>query len=100
MSVIDLQPGPQVVPHVPENSISPVSHNLTYGSGLGDGHEHDNLPTLLTGGGSGLFKHGRHIKYKNETPLANLHLVMMDRMGVPADSFADSNGKLGYLADL
>ena len=71
---------------------------VTYGSGLGDGHEHDNLPTLLTGGGSGLFKHGRHIKYKNETPLANLHLVMMDRMGVPADSFADSSGKLGYLA--
>ena len=71
---------------------------VTYGSGLGDGHEHDNLPTLLTGGGNGLFKHGRHIKYKNETPLANLHLVMMDRMGVPADSFADSNGKLGYLA--
>ena len=73
---------------------------VTYGSGLGDGHEHDNLPTLLTGGGNGLLKHGRHIKYKNGTPLANLHLVMMDRMGVPAESFADSNGKLGYLADL
>ena len=73
---------------------------VTYGSGLGDGHEHDNLPTVLTGGGSGLFKLGRHIKYKAETPLANLHVAMMDRMGVPAESFADSNGKLDYLNSL
>ena len=67
---------------------------VTYGSGLGEGHEHDNLPTVLTGGGMGSIKLGQHIKYKAETPLANLHVAMMDRMGLPAESFADSNGTL------
>lgn len=73
---------------------------VTYGSGLGQDHEHDNLPTVLTGGGSGMFTHGRHLKYAKNTPLANLHVAMMDRMGVPAETFADSNGKLGYLTSL
>lgn len=74
---------------------------VTYGSGLSIDHNHDNLPTVLTGGGgSGFFKHGRHIKYPNETPLANLHLVIMDRMGVPAEKFADCSGKLEYLDSL
>ena len=73
---------------------------VTYGSGLSLNHDHDNLPTVLTGGGNGLFKLGRHIKYPTDTPLANLHVAMMDQMGVPAESFADSKGKLGYLSDL
>lgn len=74
---------------------------VTYGSGLGRDHDHDNLPTVLTGGGNGLIRrHGRHIKYPSETPLANLHVTMMERMGVPAESFADSNGRLGYLSGL
>jgi len=73
---------------------------VSYGSGLSLYHEHDNLPTVLTGGGNGLFKLGRHIKYPTDTPLANLHLAMMDHMGVPAESFADSKGKLTYLSDL
>jgi hypothetical protein len=72
---------------------------VTYGSGLSRDHDHDNLPTVLTGAGSA-FKLGRHVKYPNNTPLANLHVMMMDRMGIPAESFADSNGKLGYLSDL
>lgn len=73
---------------------------VTYGSGLSIDHNHDNLPTVLTGGGNGLFRHGRHVKYANETPLANLHLAMMEQMGIPAGSFADSKGKLDYLTDL
>ena len=73
---------------------------VSYGSGLSLYHEHDNLPTVLTGGGNGLFKLGRHIKYPADTPLANLHLAMMDHMGVRTESFADSKGKLGYLSDL
>jgi hypothetical protein len=73
---------------------------VTYGSGLSRDHDHDNLPTIVTGGGNGLFKLGRHVKYAPETPLANLHVAMMDQMGIPAESFADSNGKLGYLSDL
>ena len=73
---------------------------VTYGGGLGKDHDHDNLPLVLTGRGNGLFNLGRNIKYPNETPLANLHVAMMNQLGVPAEKFADSNGKLGYLSDL
>ena len=58
------------------------------------------LPTVVTGRGNGLFHLGRHIKFPNETPLANLHLMMMHQMGVPAEAFADSNGKLRELTEL
>ena len=73
---------------------------VNYGSGLSRDHDHDNLPTIISGRGNGLFHLGRHVRYPNETPLANLHVAMMNQMGVPAEKFADSTGKLGYLADL
>jgi Protein of unknown function (DUF1552) len=73
---------------------------VTYGSGLGKDHDHDNLPTVLTGRGNGLFTLGRHVTYPNETPLANLHVAMMNKLGVQVENFADSNGKLPYLSDL
>jgi hypothetical protein len=73
---------------------------VSYGSGLGRDHDHDNLPTLVTGRGNGLFHPGRYVKYPSDTPLANLHLSMMEQMGAPARSFADSTGKLDYLTSL
>ena len=73
---------------------------VSYGSGLGRDHDHDNLPTVLTGRGNGLFHLGRYVRYAPETPLANLHLAMMEQMGVAASSFADSTGKLDYLTSL
>jgi len=73
---------------------------VSYGSGLSRDHDHDDLPTVITGKGNGLFHLGRHINYPAETPLANLHVAMMDKMGIPAETFADSTGKLGYLSDL
>lgn len=73
---------------------------VSYGSGLGKDHYHDNLPTIVAGRGNGLLHLGRYVKYPAETPLANLHLAMMDQMGVPANSFADSKGKLDYLTGL
>jgi len=73
---------------------------VSYGSGLGRDHDHDNLPTVLTGKGNGLFHLGRHIKYPNETPLANLHLTMAQQMGVPAEGFADATGKLRELTEV
>jgi hypothetical protein len=73
---------------------------VTYGSGLGRDHDHDNLPTVITGRGNGLFTLGEHITYPNETPLANLHVTMMNKLGVPAEKFADSTGKLPYLSNL
>ena len=73
---------------------------VTYGSGLGRDHDHDNLPLVLTGKGNGAFNLGRRIQYAKDTPLANLHVAMMDKMGVKVEQFADSNGKLGYLSNL
>jgi hypothetical protein len=73
---------------------------VSYGSGLGRDHDHDNLPTILTGRGNGLFRLGRHIKYPAETPLANLHLTMAQQMGVPGETFADSTGKLRELSEV
>src|SRR5437867_670172 len=67
-----------------------------YGSGLGNSsiHDHENLPILVAGGAASGMRGGRHIRYKNGTPLANLHLTLLDRVGVHVDSFGDSNGKI------
>jgi len=67
---------------------------VTYGSGLGKDHDHDDLPTVITGKGNGLFNLGRHVTYPNETPLANLHLTLLDHFGIVMDKFGDSNGRV------
>jgi hypothetical protein len=70
-----------------------------YGSGIGNPnvHDHTNLPILVAGGGATGMKGGRHIKYAKPTPLANLHLTLLDRAGVHLESFADSKGKVSEL---
>jgi hypothetical protein len=72
---------------------------IVYGSGISDGnaHSHEDLPILLAGKGNGSLKPGRHIRFPNETPLTNLHLSLLDRMGVSAEAFGDSTGKLAGL---
>jgi Protein of unknown function (DUF1552) len=72
---------------------------LVYGGGISDGdwHNHNNLPIILAGKGRGTIKTGRHIKYADQTPMNNLHLSMLDRMGVPGETLGDSTGKLGQL---
>jgi hypothetical protein len=69
---------------------------IMYGSGLSDGdrHNHDDLPILLAGRGGGTIPAGRHLRYPKETPLTNLYLAMLDRMGVAMPKFSDSTGKL------
>jgi uncharacterized protein DUF1552 len=66
------------------------------GSGMGnsDSHTHNNLPILLAGGGAEKLQGGRHIKFAEPTPLANLHLSLLDRFGVPLEKFGDSNGRM------
>jgi Protein of unknown function (DUF1552) len=70
-----------------------------YGSGMGNPniHDHVNLPIIVAGGGAGKIRGGRHIKYAEPMPLANLHLTLLDRVGVRLDSFADSTGKIDTL---
>jgi len=69
---------------------------IVYGAGISDGnaHNHDNLPILLAGGGAGSLQPGRHVRYKSETPMTNLYLSLLDRMGVSAERVGDSTGKL------
>lgn len=69
---------------------------IVYGSGISDGdrHNHDDLPILLAGSGGGRIPTGRHLRYKNGTPLCNLYLWMMNQMGAPAEQFGDSDGEL------
>jgi hypothetical protein len=77
-----------------------LDHSLyLYGSGMGNPniHDHVNLPILVAGGGGGKVRGGRHIKYTEPAPLANLHLTLLDRVGVRLDSFADSTGKIDTL---
>ena len=86
----------------PDGDGSLLDHSLVLcGSGMGnpDVHDHINLPIVVAGGGSGKMKGARHIKYENPTPLANLHLTLLDKLGVRIDSFADSQGKVNELLE-
>jgi hypothetical protein len=83
-----------------EGNGSLLDHCLyLYGSGMGNPnvHDHTNLPILVVGGAAGGLKGGRHIKFEKPTPLANLHLTLLDKVGVRLDSFADSQGKIDEL---
>lgn len=84
----------------PEGAGSMLDNVLyLYGSGMGDPnvHDHTNLPIIVAGGAVGKMRGGRHIRPQKGTPLANLHLTLLDKVGVRLDSFADSNGKVDEL---
>ena len=77
-----------------------LDHSLyLYGSGMGNPnvHDHINLPILVAGGAAGGMKGGRHIRFSDPTPLANLHLTLLDKVGVHLEKFADSNGQVDEL---
>jgi hypothetical protein len=71
---------------------------VVYGSGISDGdrHNHDNLPILLAGRGGGV-RPGRHVRYPAGTPLTNLYLSLLDRLGVELPAFGDATGRLDSL---
>ena len=71
------------------------------GSGLGNPnvHDHRNLPIVVASGAGSKIKGGRHVKYDELTPLANLHLTLLDDVGVHLDEFADSTGHLGAVIE-
>ena len=74
---------------------------LLYGGGISnsDRHTHGPLPTLLVGGASA-FRGGRHLVYPENTPLTNLQLTLLDKLGVPAESLGDSTGQFRELSAL
>jgi hypothetical protein len=75
---------------------------LLYGSSIRDGnvHDHHDLPLVLVGGNSVNIKGGRHVRYKAETPMNNLLVTMLDKVGVPTETLGDSTGKVDQLADV
>jgi hypothetical protein len=84
----------------PDGDGSLLDHTMVLlGSAISDGnlHLHDNLPVVLLDG-SGQIKGGRHIRYPQGTPLANLYLNVLDGVGVRIDSLGDSNGRLDLLS--
>jgi hypothetical protein len=72
---------------------------ILYGSGMGNPnvHDHDNLPVLVAGGAAGRMRGGRHLRLTRATPLANVHLSLLDKVGVRLDAFADSRGRMDEL---
>lgn len=86
----------------PDGDGTLLDHSLyLYGSGMsnGDKHDHVNLPVLVAGGGAGSLKGGRHLRYAQPMPLANLHLSLLDRAGVRLDSFGDSTGRIKQVVE-
>ena len=73
---------------------------IVYGSGISDGnkHLHENLPILVAGRGGGSITPGRHLQVDDMTPVTNLYLSLLDRMGAPAERVGDSTGKLEIIS--
>jgi len=85
----------------PDGDGSLLDHStILLGSGMGnpDVHDHSNLPIVVARGGIRASV-GRHVKYPENTPLANLHLTLLDDMGVHLDSFVDSTGRTGEVVE-
>ena len=81
----------------PDGDGSLLDHSLIlYGSSMSDANEHnfDPLPILLMGGANGLIEGGRHLEFAAHTPLANLYLGLLDKLGIHQDSFGNSTGRL------
>ena len=74
---------------------------ISFGAGRSDSNQHapSDLPIVLAGGGAGQITSGRHVKYPVPTPLANLNMSLLDKLGVPTvESIGDSTGRLEHLA--
>ena len=74
---------------------------LMYGAGMSDSNAHSpyNLPIVLLGGAAGQLAGGRHVAYpeRDRTPLANLHVSLLDKLGAPVERIGDSTGPLPRL---
>ena len=84
----------------PEGNGTLLDHSLVlYGSGMGNPnlHDHQNLPIIVAGGAAGNMRSGKHIRCEAGTPLANLHLTLLNKVGVDVPSFADSTGPVDEL---
>jgi Protein of unknown function (DUF1552) len=87
---------------IPDGDGTVLDHSiLVYGSGISDGdkHTHEDLPVLLVGGGGGI-QGNRHVVYDPDTPMTNLYLTLLDRIGVRQESIGDSTGQIAHLSEV
>jgi hypothetical protein len=87
--------------NIPEGDGTMLDHSvLMYGTGISDSntHFHDDLPIAIVGGKAAGIHGGRYVRYEQGTPLANLHVTLLDRLGINVEKFGDSTGKLGNLS--
>jgi Protein of unknown function (DUF1552) len=87
----------------PDGDGTLLDHSLIlYGSGMSHGntHSHHDLPLILVGGGSGQVKTGQYVRFPNGTPMSNLHVTLLNAVGVPVEQFADSRGQLEGLTGI
>jgi hypothetical protein len=87
----------------PDGDGSLLDHTLLlYGTGISDGnlHFHLDLPMLVAGGAAGNLKGGRHLQYHDDSPLTNLYLAVLDKLGIPVEHFGDSTGQIEYLTEV
>jgi hypothetical protein len=85
----------------PDGDGNLLDHTLfLYGACLSDSnaHDHENLPTLMVGGSPDQFKGDQHLVLPQHTPMANLFLTVLDKLGVPVDKLGNSNGRLDLLS--
>jgi len=83
---------------IPDGDGSLLDHSMfLYGSNMSNSDRHNGhpLPTLLVGGGNGTLKGGQHVELREPTPLANVHLTILDKINAKQDSFGDSTGIIG-----
>jgi hypothetical protein len=81
----------------PDGDGSLLDHSiLLFGSNMSNSNAHDHfpLPAAVLGGGCGKLKGGQHVRYPDRTPVANLVFTLLNRAGVPVESFGDSNGEI------
>jgi hypothetical protein len=86
----------------PDGDGTLLDHSMiVYGSGLADGnrHTHEDLPVVIVGNGGGL-RLGTHVVYPKDTPMTNLYLTLLDKVGVRTESLGDSTGALEPVAGL
>lgn len=79
----------------PDGDGSILDHSLfLYGSNMGNSNQHNNypLPEILVGGANGAHVGGKNVALPERTPLANLHLTILEKLGIGQQSFGDSTG--------
>ena len=80
-----------------------LDHSMfLYGTGISDSntHFHDDLPVALVGGAAAGIKGGRYVRYAKGTPLANMHVTVLDKLGMKVEKLGDSTGRLDRIVNV